>query len=107
MSSLSATAHKVLSPLAHDLPVAAVWAVAAALVPFVSKPRSLPISLVLTAVWAATTASAATTILGAQAAPDAAALGAVVGALVVVAPSAHRAWRTRSVWLDFRSMEPR
>jgi hypothetical protein len=111
LSSLSATVHHIVAPAAHQLPVAAVWAAAAALVPWITRPRSLPVNLVLATVWAATTASATITLVGQRIAPAAAPLGAVAATFIVLAPAARQAWRNqlarRTLRPDLRSMELR
>jgi hypothetical protein len=100
-SSLSITFRAVLKPLATSgvLAGAIVWALAAVVLPWLVRGRSLPRDLVLATVWAATTVSATEAVTSAAggshvaSAPATAMLGALAGGLVAVAPTLGNAWR--------------
>ena len=59
------TAHDVLSPIFSSgvLAAAPVWALAAVVLPWLVRGRSLPLDLVLVTIWAATTVSASDTVI--------------------------------------------
>ncbi len=93
----------MLSPIFSSgvLAPAPVWALAAVVLPWLVRGRSLPLDFVLAAVWAATTVSASHTAIAivhpgtdAFAAPTAIP-GAVAAGLLALAPSLTRAWRSR------------
>jgi eukaryotic-like serine/threonine-protein kinase len=87
MTSPPITLHDVLVPLlSHGvLPAALVWAAAAVTLPWITGPgRSLPVQLVLVAMWSAITVSAVEAV-GAHHLRGAT-LGAVLGALIALAP---------------------
>lgn len=100
-ASLGVTAHHVLGPLfsAGTLVAAPVWAIAAAVLPWLLRSRSLATTCVLVTVWSAVllsaTESAIVAFHGAHGAaePPSAVAGAVVGALVALAPALIDAWR--------------
>ena len=101
--SLEITVHAVIKPLGTSglFAGAAVWAVAAAVLPWTVRGRSLPRDLVLVAVWAAATVSATEAAIaaahgsGAQVAPSTAVVGAVAAALLALAPALRTAWHER------------
>jgi hypothetical protein len=93
-ASLGDSLHHALVPLASTglLAPAVVWGFAAAVLPWMTVFRSLPVKLVLVTIWTAATASAVTTALhaahaGALVSSDVAVLGAVAAGLVALAPS--------------------
>ena len=107
MPSLSVTINHVLGPLLSSglLAPAAIWAIAAIVLPWITAVRSLAVQVVLVTVWAAMLASATETALraggGAPAhSPGAAVAGAVGAALVALAPGMSRRWRPRRVAAD-------
>jgi hypothetical protein len=88
------TLHHVFGPLlsAGILAPAAVWALAAAVLPRMTSTRSLPVQVILVTTWTATTASATTVLLkaghgGALVNPGDALLGALAAAVVALAPA--------------------
>jgi hypothetical protein len=94
MPSLSQTFHHVITPLAGAgiLAPALVWAVAAAVLPWTTVMRPLPVQVVLVTIWTAATASATTVLLhaghaGTLLTPGAVVLGAVAAGLVALAPA--------------------
>ena len=100
-ASLTVTLRDVVTPIVHSgaLAGAPVWALAAAVLPWLIRGRSLAVDLVLVTVWAATLVSATETAIGAVAgargapAPPTAVLGAVASGLVALSPSLLRALR--------------
>jgi len=98
-SSLATSAETVIRPIATSgvLAGALVWALAALVLPWLVTGRSLPRDIVLVSAWAAMTVSAteATIAMASSthtvSAPPTAVVGAVVGSLIALAPSAHRA----------------
>jgi serine/threonine protein kinase len=92
--SLRETVNQVLSPMITSgaLVPAAIWAVAAAVLPWLIRGRSLLADSVLVVVWSATVVSTSTAAIAAVHGADgvitapAAVLGAVVGAIVALAP---------------------
>jgi eukaryotic-like serine/threonine-protein kinase len=101
MSSLDQTAQVVLRPILSSgaLAAAPVWAIAALVLPWLVRRRSLPVQIVLVSAWAAAVVSATDSAIGMVHFPDrlagsaVAAVGAVAGALVALAPSAVEAVR--------------
>jgi len=105
-SSLGVALHDVLVPIVTSgvLAGALVWALAALVLPWLIRGRSLPLDLVLSAVWAATTVSATETVIalvhpgtGVNSPPTAIA-GAVVAGLVALGPTLLHAWHVRQQW---------
>jgi hypothetical protein len=93
--SLRGTVNQVVIPLvsAGVLAPAAVWALAAAVLPWLVRGRSLALDAILVVIWSATVVSACTAVIGAvhgasdtSTAPGAV-LGAVAGALIALARS--------------------
>ncbi|HWD86084.1 MAG TPA: serine/threonine-protein kinase [Solirubrobacteraceae bacterium] len=91
--SLRGTVSQVVMPLvrAGVLAPAAVWAAAAAVLPWLVRGRSLALDAILVVIWSATVVSACTAVIAAvngavqmSTAPDAV-LGAVAGALIALA----------------------
>jgi eukaryotic-like serine/threonine-protein kinase len=101
MPSLHDAAAHVLVPLLSTgwLLGAALWGVAAAVLPALTAPRSLAASAVLVTAWSATLVSATATVIALShprgaGMPATAVLGAVFGAVVALAPAAARRWRS-------------
>jgi serine/threonine protein kinase len=101
MSSLHETATHVLAPLLTTgvLAGAPVWAAAALLLPGLARRRSLFVAVVLVTIWSATVVSATATVLALShprgaGTPATAVLGAVVGAVIALAPVAARRRRS-------------
>jgi eukaryotic-like serine/threonine-protein kinase len=100
-ASLGVTAHHVLGALfsAGTILAAGVWAIGAAVLPWLLRTRSLATTCVLVTVWSAVLLSATETAIVAfhgthgAAAPPRAVAGAVVGALTALAPALINAWR--------------
>jgi serine/threonine protein kinase len=96
-ASLSVTLHDVLLPLVTSgvLIGAVVWGIAAAALPWLLRGRSLAVCCVITAVWSAMLVSATETVVGAVhrghglGNPNRAVLGAVVGAMIALAPALY------------------
>jgi serine/threonine protein kinase len=97
------TIHHVLTPVLSSgaLAPAPVWALAAAVLPWLVRCRSLPLDTIRAVVWSAVLVSATGVAViaahgsgGLRAAPSAT-VGAVVGAVIALAPSVAAAWRTR------------
>jgi hypothetical protein len=93
MGSLDQTVSHTLWPVAHSglLAPALVWAVAAALLPWMVRGPTA-VRLVLIVVWSAAVASATSTLLrafhpGTATRPGAVALGAVAGAVLASIPT--------------------
>lgn len=92
--SLRETVDQVLTPMITSgaLVPAAIWALAAAVLPWLVRGRSLVADSVLLVVWSATVVSTSTAAIAAVHGPDgittapAAVLGAVAGAIVALAP---------------------
>jgi hypothetical protein len=107
--SASATATQVLSPLLRSgvLAPAAVWAVAAAVLPWLVRGRSLPLDFVRAVVWAATlvaaTPAAIAVVHGSAGVPTVhgAVVGGGLGVIVALAPRWLGAGR-----LPWRSTRP-
>jgi eukaryotic-like serine/threonine-protein kinase len=98
MSSLNQTGEHVLPRLigAGELAPAAVWALAALLVPWVCR-RSIPVRIVLSSIWTAGLASGTVTALhlnhgGPQPASGIVVIGALAAWIALVAPALTR-WR--------------
>jgi hypothetical protein len=77
----------------------AIWAAAAAVLPSLTERRSLPVAVVLVTVWSAMLVSAIATVLGVNHSrgagmPATAVLGAVIGAVIALAPAAVGSWRS-------------
>ena len=66
-SSVGAAAHQVLTPVVSSgvLAPAAVWALAAAVLPWLVRGRSLALDLIMAVIWSATVVSASTAVLSA------------------------------------------
>jgi eukaryotic-like serine/threonine-protein kinase len=100
--SLNVTVHEVLGPIFSSgaLAAAPVWAIAAVVLPWLFRRRSLALDAVLVTVWAATLVSATQTAIalvdGAHgiSAPSTAVAGALASATVALAPRLVRAWRS-------------
>jgi serine/threonine protein kinase len=97
------TIHHALTPIVTSgvLAPAPIWALAAAILPWLVRCRSLALDTIRAVVWSATLVSATGVAVaaahgsaGLRAAPTATA-GAVVGAAVALTPSAFAAWRAR------------
>ncbi len=92
--SLRETVNQVLTPMITSgvLVPAAIWALGAAVLPWLIRGRSLAADLVLVVVWSATVVSSSTAAIAAVHGADgvitapAAVLGAVLGAIVALAP---------------------
>ncbi len=114
MASLSVTAHDVLSPIFDSgvLAAAPVWALAAVMLPWLVRGRSLPVDLVLVTIWAASTVSASDTVIAlahhGAAAPKApsAIAGAIAGGLLALSPTLAQAWRSRHQQGSFQAELP-
>ena len=101
MPSLQQTVDHVLAPLVSTPMVACalVWAAAAVVLPLLTERRRFPVAVVLVTVWSAIVVSAIATFLGVNHSrgagmPATAVLGAIVGAIVALAPAALRSWRS-------------
>jgi serine/threonine protein kinase len=101
MPSLHEAVAHVLAPLLTTgaLAGAAVWAAAAFVLPGLTGRRSPAVAVVLVPIWSATTVSATATVLALShprgaGTPATAVLGAVVGAIIALAPVAARRWRS-------------
>ncbi len=101
MPSLHDTVTHVLVPLLTTgaLAGAPVWAAAALLLPGLARRRSPIVAVVLVTIWSATVVSATATVLALShprgaGTPATAVLGAVVGAIIALAPVAARRWRS-------------
>ncbi len=109
--SLRLAIHDVLLSLfsAGALAPALVWAVAAVVLPWLVRGRSLVADVVLVAVWAAVVVSATQTVLRVLHYPGhvrTAVLGAVAGALIALGPSIVAFCRDRRAFRpEVRSME--
>jgi len=105
-ASLQVTVHDLLWPLASAgaFTPAAIWALAAVVLPPLVRRRSLVLDVVRVVGWAALVASATAVALsgGRLGSPHAEIIGAIASALVALAPSLRAAWRSGG--LDFRSM---
>ncbi|MDQ6836421.1 MAG: hypothetical protein M3016_09570, partial [Actinomycetota bacterium] len=101
--SLSATWTQVLVGLVRSgaLAPAVVWAVAAAVLPWIVRGRSLAVDVAAVVVWSATVVSTATAAItlahGSDGSPTAAGavLGAVIGAIAALVPAWPQLWRGR------------
>jgi eukaryotic-like serine/threonine-protein kinase len=96
--SLHVAAKHVLEPMLSSgaLAPAAIWALAAVVLPPITAIRALPARIVLITVWAAGLASATATALahaGLAVRPGAAFLGALCSAILALLPSRLRRWR--------------
>jgi eukaryotic-like serine/threonine-protein kinase len=95
-----AVAHVLLPLLSIGWVMAApLWGLAAAVLPRLTERRSLGAAVVLVTVWSATLAFATATVLAlghprGAGMPATAVLGAVVGAVIALAPVAARRWRS-------------
>ena len=93
----------MLIPLARSgaLNAAPVWAIAALVVPWLARSRSLAINTVFTAVWCATTVAATEAAMRVTRPPHGAAIiptatiGALCAGLIVLGPDILRAWQQR------------
>ena len=101
MPSLHDAVGHVLVPLlsAGWLAGAALWGLAAAILPILTARRSLGVAAVLVTIWSATLVSATATVLALShprgaGMPATAVLGAVFGAIIALAPVAVRRWRS-------------
>jgi eukaryotic-like serine/threonine-protein kinase len=101
MPSLHETVARVLAGVLSTgwLTVAAVWGLAAAILPAITARRSPAVAAVLVAIWSATLVCTTATVLALShprgaGMPATAVLGAVVGAIVALAPVAARRWRS-------------
>ncbi len=100
-ASFSITFGGVIKPLATTglFAPAVVWAVAAVVLPWVLRGRSLPRDIVLVTVWAAATVAATDTVIvissgsDAVTAPPTAVVGAIAGGVLALLPTARRTWR--------------
>jgi serine/threonine protein kinase len=94
--SVSITVHHVLEPLftVRALAVAPVWAIAALILPWLVRGRSIIADTVRTTVWAVALATATSTATG-GAAQSQALVGALAGAAVALAPSGAQLIRAR------------
>jgi hypothetical protein len=97
------TVHQVLTPMLTSgaLAPAPLWALAAAVLPWLVRCRSLALDTIRAVVWSAVLVSATGVAVtaahgggGLRAAPSAT-VGAVVGAAIALTPSATAAWRSR------------
>jgi serine/threonine protein kinase len=97
------TVHQVLTPMLTSgaLAPAPLWALAAAVLPWLVRRRSLALDTIRAVVWSAVLVSATGVAVtaahgggGLRAAPGAT-VGAVVGAAIALTPSAAAAWRSR------------
>jgi eukaryotic-like serine/threonine-protein kinase len=99
--SLSTTLRGVIKPIATSglLAGAVVWALAAVVLPWLVRGRSLQRDVVLVSVWAAATVAATEAATAAASSshsvphPPTAVVGAVVGALIALLPALRGAWR--------------
>jgi hypothetical protein len=97
------TVHHVLAAIVQSgaLAPAPLWALAAVVLPWLVRGRSLPLDLVRVAIWSAVLVLATAAVLavvhprGGPQAVSTAWLGAAVGAVIALAPSAPGAWRAR------------
>lgn len=94
MPSLYETSHHVLTPLLSSgvLTPAPVWGIAAAVLPWIVRRRSLLIDVVVVTIWSAGLASATTTVLrlahaGAVVNSTSVVVGAVAGGIVALGPT--------------------
>jgi hypothetical protein len=108
MPSLYETASHVLVPMLGSALVAPalVWAVAAVVLPWITRSRSLAFQLVLVTIWTATLTSTTTAVLevarpGVSVKPHAAVFGAIAAGVVALMPAVLRRWRPRA-----RSADP-
>jgi hypothetical protein len=89
----------VIGPILSSgvLAAAPVWALAAVVLPWLVRGRSLPVDLVLVTVWAATTVSATETVIAlahhGSRSPRTAVVGALAAGVVALVPRLPRAWR--------------
>jgi eukaryotic-like serine/threonine-protein kinase len=103
IASLSVTVHHVLGPILSSgvLAGAAVWALAAVVLPWLVRGRSLALDLVLATVWAAATVSATEVAISkfhradGVSVPASAAAGAVASAALALSPAVMKAWQAR------------
>jgi eukaryotic-like serine/threonine-protein kinase len=101
-ASLNVTVHDVLGPILSSgaLAAAPVWAIAAMVLPWLLRGRSLALEAVLVTVWCATLVSATETAIalvnGAHgiSAPPTAVAGALAGAIIALSPRLLRASRS-------------
>jgi hypothetical protein len=101
MASPEQAVSHVLAPMLTVglLAAAVIWAAAALVLPAITRRRSTVAVLVLVIVWSATVVSATATVLALNhprgaGMPATAVLGAVVSAVVALAPVAARRWRS-------------
>jgi serine/threonine protein kinase len=101
-ASLHVTIHDLLGPLwsSGALAGAPVWAIAAVVLPWLVRGRSLALDAVLVTIWAATVLSATEVAIAAvngahsPSMPSTAVAGALASGIVALAPTLVRAWRT-------------
>ena len=113
MSSLHATGEHVLAPLISGglLAGALVWGLAAVVLPWMARGRSLPFDVVRVTMWAATVAAATITVVAAThdhvtLRPGVAVLGAVASAVVALTRAHLAMWRSRAQSPGFRARLP-
>jgi hypothetical protein len=113
MSSLHATGEHVLTPLVSGglLAGALVWGLAAMVLPWIARGRSLPFDVIRVTMWAATVAAATPTVVAVghdhvTLRPGAAAVGAVVSAVVALARPHLAMWRSRAQSPSFQAGLP-
>jgi hypothetical protein len=101
MPSLQQTVDHLLAPLAGAGMVACamLWGAAAVVLPLLAGRRPFGVAVVLVTVWSAIVVSAIATFLGVNHSrgagmPATAVLGAIAGAIVALAPTALRSWRS-------------
>jgi eukaryotic-like serine/threonine-protein kinase len=102
-ASLGVTLHHVLAPVLSSgaLAGAPVWALAAVVLPWLVRGRSLAVDAVRVTIWAVTVPAATEAAIamfhGAHglSAPPTAAAGAVAGAFVALSPTVVNGWRSR------------
>ena len=101
VTSVPKTVDHVLAPAfsTQMLIAGAIWGVAAAVLPTLTERRSLPVAVVAVTVWSAMLVSAIATVLAVNHSrgagmPATAVLGAVIGAVIALAPTAVESWRS-------------
>ncbi len=102
-ASLNQALHGMLIPLARSgtLSAAPVWAIAALVLPWLVRSRSLAINAVLTTIWCAMTVAATQAAIGLSHPPHGsttmptAVTGAIAAGLIALTPGILNAWRQR------------
>lgn len=102
-ASLHQTVNHVLGPLVSScaLAPAAVWALAAVVLPWLVRRRSLGVDALRVVAWSVALAGATIAVLGgahggsSEPAPGTVLVGAAAGAVVALAPSLRSSWRAR------------